>query len=181
MTGASAALFERAERVLVGGVNSPVRAMRSIGRSPIFVDRAEGPHVWDVDGNRYVDYLATWGPAILGHAHPAVLADIRDALPRGTSYGAPTEREVVFAEAVAAAFPSIEQLRMTSSGSEAVLVGARPREVTGRSGKAVPAARLGGEGSSTTSCPNRRVRAVVSLAAARTSCQSIQNNIARNP
>ena len=90
--------------------------MRSIGRDPLFIDRADGPHVWDADGNRYVDYLATWGPAILGHAHPGVLSDLRDALPRGTSYGAPTEREIDFAEAVVAAFPSIEQLRMTSSG-----------------------------------------------------------------
>lgn len=133
MTSASAALFERAQRVLVGGVNSPVRAMRSIGRDPLFVDRADGPHVWDADGNRYVDYLATWGPAILGHAHPDVLSDLRDALPRGTSYGAPTEREIDFAEAVVAAFPSIEQLRMTSSGSEAVTGAIRlARAATGR-------------------------------------------------
>ncbi len=96
-TTRSAELFDRARRVLVGGVNSPVRAMRSIGRDPLFIDRAEGPHVWDADGNRYVDYLSTWGPAILGHAAPAVLDAVRDALPRGTSYGAPTEREVVFA------------------------------------------------------------------------------------
>jgi glutamate-1-semialdehyde 2,1-aminomutase len=133
VTGTSAALFERAQRVLVGGVNSPVRAMRSIGRDPLFIDRADGPHVWDADGNRYVDYLATWGPAILGHAHPGVLADLRDALPRGTSYGAPTEREIVFAEVVAGAFPSIEQLRMTSSGSEAVTGAIRlARAATGR-------------------------------------------------
>lgn len=133
MTGASAELFTRARRVLVGGVNSPVRAMRSIGRDPIFIDRAEGPHVWDADGNRYVDYLSSWGPAILGHANPAVLAELRDALPRGTSYGAPTEREVVFAEAVIAAFPAIEQLRMTSSGSEAVTGALRlARAATGR-------------------------------------------------
>jgi glutamate-1-semialdehyde 2,1-aminomutase len=119
--------------VLVGGVNSPVRAMRAIGRDPIFVDRAEGAQVWDADGNRYVDYLATWGPAILGHAHPAVLADLRDVLPLGTSYGAPTEREIVFAEAVVQAFPSIEQLRMTSSGSEAVTGAIRlARAATGR-------------------------------------------------
>ena len=133
MTGGSADLFARAQRVLVGGVNSPVRAMRSIGRDPIFIDRAEGPHVWDVDGNRYVDYLSTWGPAILGHANPAVLADIRDALPLGTSYGAPTAREVLFAEEVTSAFPSIEQLRMTSSGSEAVTGAIRlARAATGR-------------------------------------------------
>jgi glutamate-1-semialdehyde 2,1-aminomutase len=128
-----AALFERARRVLVGGVNSPVRAMRSIGRDPVFVERAEGAHVWDVDGRRYVDYLATWGPAILGHAAPAVIDAVRDALPRGTSYGAPTEREVLFAEAVVEAFPSVEQLRMTSSGSEAVMGALRlARAATGR-------------------------------------------------
>ncbi len=129
----SAQLYERAQRVLVGGVNSPVRAMRSIGRSPVFIDRAEGPYVWDAEGTRYVDYLSSWGPAILGHADPATLDALRDALPRGTSYGAPTEREIVFAEAVTAAFPSIEQLRMTSSGSEAVTGAIRlARAATGR-------------------------------------------------
>lgn len=132
-TTRSAELFDRARRVLVGGVNSPVRAMRSIGRDPLFIDRAEGPHVWDADGNRYVDYLSTWGPAILGHAAPAVLDAVRDALPRGTSYGAPTEREVVFAETVIDAFPSVERLRMTSSGSEAVTGALRlARAATGR-------------------------------------------------
>jgi glutamate-1-semialdehyde 2,1-aminomutase len=133
MTDRSDALFARARQVLVGGVNSPVRAMRSIGRNPIFIDRAEGPHVWDVDGNRYVDYLSSWGPAILGHADPSVLAALGAALPRGTSYGAPTEREIVFAETVIQAFPSIEQLRMTSSGSEAVTGAIRlARAATGR-------------------------------------------------
>lgn len=126
-------LYDRAREVLVGGVNSPVRAMRSIGRDPLFIDRAEGPYVWDADGNRYVDYLSTWGPAILGHADPTVIAALRDALPRGTSYGAPTEREVLMAEAVVAAFPSIEKLRMTSSGSEAVTGAIRlARAATGR-------------------------------------------------
>ena len=133
VTDTSATLFARARRVLVGGVNSPVRAMRSIGRDPIFIERAQGPHVWDADGNRYVDYLSSWGPAILGHAHPGVLAQLSAALPRGTSYGAPTEREIVFAETVGRAFPSIEQLRMTSSGSEAVTGAIRlARAATGR-------------------------------------------------
>ena len=86
----SAELFARAQRVLVGGVNSPVRAMRAIGRDPIFIARAEGPHVWDVDGNRYVDFLSTWGPAILGHTPRAVVRAVEAALPLGTSYGAPT-------------------------------------------------------------------------------------------
>ncbi len=129
----SAELYARAREVLVGGVNSPVRAMRAIGRDPLFVDRARGAYVWDADGNRYVDYLATWGPAILGHAAPPVIDALREALPLGTSYGAPTEREVLMAEAVAAAFPSIDQLRMTSSGSEAVMGALRlARAATGR-------------------------------------------------
>lgn len=126
-------LFARAKQSLVGGVNSPVRAMRGIGRNPIFIDRAEGTRVFDVDGNAYVDYLASWGPAILGHAPPVVIDDLRDALARGTSYGAPTEREIVFAEAIRDAMPSIERLRMTSSGSEAVMGAVRlARAATGR-------------------------------------------------
>ena len=131
--GRSAALYARAREVLVGGVNSPVRAMSAIGREPLFVDRAEGPYVWDADGRRYVDYLASWGPAILGHSAPEVVAALREALPRGTSYGAPTEREIEMAEAVIDAFPSIGQLRMTSSGSEAVTGAIRlARAATGR-------------------------------------------------
>jgi len=119
--------------VLVGGVNSPVRAMRSIGREPIFIARADGPHVWDVDGNRYVDLLSTWGPAILGHSPAEVRRAVEEALPLGTSFGAPTEREVVFAETVAGIVPSVERLRMTSSGSEAVTGALRlARAATGR-------------------------------------------------
>jgi glutamate-1-semialdehyde 2,1-aminomutase len=107
--------------------------MRAIGRDPVFIARAEGPYVWDADGARYVDFLSTWGPAILGHAPPAVLAALAEALPLGTSYGAPTEREVRFAEAVIDAFPSVERLRMTSSGSEAVMGALRlARAATGR-------------------------------------------------
>ncbi len=129
----SAALFARAGRVLVGGVNSPVRAMRAIGRDPLFIARAEGPHVWDADGARYVDFLSTWGPAILGHAPEAVLRAVQRALPMGTSYGAPTEREVIFAETVCDAVPSVERLRMTSSGTEAVTGALRlARAATGR-------------------------------------------------
>ncbi|MEZ0284557.1 MAG: glutamate-1-semialdehyde 2,1-aminomutase [Thermoleophilia bacterium] len=131
--GRSAELFERAQGVLVGGVNSPVRAMRSIGRDPLFIARAEGPYVWDADGVRYLDFLSTWGPAILGHAPSAVRGALEEALPLGTSYGAPTEREVRFAEAVIDAFPSVERLRMTSSGSEAVMGALRlARAATGR-------------------------------------------------
>ena len=132
-TTRSAELFARAQRVLVGGVNSPVRAMRAIGRDPLFIARAEGPYVWDADGNRYVDFLSTWGPAILGHTPEAVVRAVEAALPLGTSYGAPTEREVLFAEAVCDAVPSVEQLRMTSSGSEAVMGALRlARAATGR-------------------------------------------------
>lgn len=120
-TEESARIYADAKGVLVGGVNSPVRAMRSIGRDPIFIASARGAHLTDVDGNDYVDYLGTWGPAILGHGHPAVIDAITEALPHGTSFGAPTEREVRFAQTVSAAVPSIEQLRMTSSGSEAVM------------------------------------------------------------
>jgi len=131
--GRSAELFERARGVLVGGVNSPVRAMRAIGRDPLFIARAEGAYVWDADGARYLDFLSTWGPAILGHAPPTVLGALEEALPLGTSYGAPTEREVRFAEAVIDAFPSVERLRMTSSGSEAVMGAIRlARAATGR-------------------------------------------------
>ncbi|MEQ9336907.1 MAG: glutamate-1-semialdehyde 2,1-aminomutase [Miltoncostaeaceae bacterium] len=127
------ALAERARRVLVGGVNSPVRAMGSIGREPIFITRAAGAHVWDADGNRYVDLLSTWGPAILGHTPDEVTRAIEAALPLGTSYGAPTEREIVFAETVAELVPSVERLRMTSSGSEAVTGALRlARAATGR-------------------------------------------------
>ncbi len=129
----SAELFARAQRVMVGGVNSPVRAMRSIGRDPLFIARAEGPYVWDADGERYVNFLSTWGPAILGHTAEAVVRAVEAALPLGTSYGAPTEREVLFAEAVCDAVPSVEQLRMTSSGSEAVMGALRlARAATGR-------------------------------------------------
>jgi glutamate-1-semialdehyde 2,1-aminomutase len=107
--------------------------MRSIGRDPLFIARAAGPHVWDVDGNRYIDFLSTWGPAILGHTPEAVVRAVSDALPLGTSYGAPTEREVVFAETVCDAVPSVERLRMTSSGSEAVMGALRlARAATGR-------------------------------------------------
>ena len=117
-----------------GGVNSPVRAMGSIGRSPIFVARGEGPYLWDVDGNRYVDWVASWGPLILGHADPAVVEAVRDATGRGTSYGAPTEGEVELAEEVASRFPSLEMIRMTSSGTEATMSALRlARAVTGRS------------------------------------------------
>jgi glutamate-1-semialdehyde 2,1-aminomutase len=120
--------------VLPGGVNSPVRAMRQIGRDPIFIARAEGPYIWDVDGTRYVDWVSSWGPMILGHADPLVVESIRSAAGRGTSYGAPTEGEVELAEEVANRFSSVEMIRMTSSGTEATMSALRlARAVTGRS------------------------------------------------
>jgi glutamate-1-semialdehyde 2,1-aminomutase len=116
-----------------GGVNSPVRAMQSIGRTPIFIERGEGAHIWDVDGNRYVDWVSSWGPLILGHAHPAVTDAVREAAGRGTSYGAPTAGEVDLAREVTERFASVEMIRMTSSGTEATMSALRlARAVTGR-------------------------------------------------
>jgi glutamate-1-semialdehyde 2,1-aminomutase len=116
-----------------GGVNSPVRAMRQIGREPIFVARGEGCELVDVDGNRYVDWVCSWGPLILGHAHPDVVAAVGEAASRGTSYGAPTEVEIELAEEVADRISSVEMLRMTSSGTEAAMGAVRlARAVTGR-------------------------------------------------
>jgi glutamate-1-semialdehyde 2,1-aminomutase len=120
--------------VLPGGVNSPVRAMRSIGRDPLFISRAEGPHIWDVDGNRYVDWVCSWGPLMLGHADSLVVEAIREAAGRGTSYGAPTEGEVELAREVTDRFASVEMIRMTSSGTEATMSALRlARAATGRS------------------------------------------------
>jgi glutamate-1-semialdehyde 2,1-aminomutase len=129
----SAELYARALQRLPGGVNSPVRAMRSIGRDPIFVERAEGAEIVDVDGNRYVDYVCSWGPLIHGHAHPGIVAAVTEAARRGTSYGAPTAGEVELAEEVSRRMPSVEMLRMTSSGTEASMSAIRlARAATGR-------------------------------------------------
>jgi glutamate-1-semialdehyde 2,1-aminomutase len=117
-----------------GGVNSPVRAMKQIGRSPIFIERGEGPYVWDVDGSRYVDWVSSWGPLILGHADPLVVEAVRQAAGRGTSYGAPTAGEVELAAEVVNRFESVEMVRMTSSGTEATMSALRlARAATGRS------------------------------------------------
>jgi glutamate-1-semialdehyde 2,1-aminomutase len=129
----SAVLYRRAVQVLPGGVNSPVRAMRQIGREPIFIERGEGCELIDADGNRYLDWVGSWGPLILGHAHPAVVSAVTEAVARGTSYGAATAAEVELAEEVVARVPSIEMLRMTSSGTEAAMGAVRlARAVTGR-------------------------------------------------
>jgi glutamate-1-semialdehyde 2,1-aminomutase len=132
-TTRSAQLYEEALGVLPGGVNSPVRAMRSIGRDPIFIASGDGAEIVDVDGNRYVDWVCSWGPLILGHAPPAVLRAVTDAAAAGTSYGAPTEGEVRLAQEVVSRMPSVEMLRMTSSGTEASMSAIRlARAVTGR-------------------------------------------------
>jgi glutamate-1-semialdehyde 2,1-aminomutase len=126
-------LFARAERVIPGGVNSPVRAFRAVGGQPIFIDRAEGAYLFSADGVKYTDYVGSWGPMILGHAHPRVVKAITDAAARGTSYGAPTELEVRFAEKIIELYPSIEMLRAVSSGTEATMAAIRAaRGFTGR-------------------------------------------------
>ena len=129
----SAELFEAAKRVIPGGVNSPVRAFRSVGTEPVFYHHAKGSRVWDADGNEYIDFVGSWGPMILGHAPDTVLDAVRQQLDLGTSYGAPTEIEVRMAEAVVAAVPSIEMVRMVSSGTEATMSAIRlARGFTGR-------------------------------------------------
>ena len=131
--GASAAAYEQALELLPGGVNSPVRAMRSIGRDPIFVARGEGAELIDVDGNRYVDWVMSWGPLIAGHAHPEVVSAVSAAAAAGTSFGAPTVAEVELAAEVVERMPSAEMVRMTSSGTEASMSALRlARAVTGR-------------------------------------------------
>jgi glutamate-1-semialdehyde 2,1-aminomutase len=129
----SAELYRRALRVLPGGVNSPVRAMRAIGRDPVFVDHASGAELTDVDGNVYIDYVCSWGPLIHGHAHPAILRAVHAAAARGTTFGAATAGEVELAELVAHRVPTVEMLRMTSSGTEAAMSAIRlARAATGR-------------------------------------------------
>ena len=132
-TANSERLFTEAQRVLPGGVNSPVRAFKGVGGIPRFITRGEGPALIDADGNRYVDLVLSWGPLILGHAHPEVVAALIDAARHGTSFGAPTELEVRLAERVIATFPSLEMVRFVSSGTEAVMSAVRlVRAATGR-------------------------------------------------
>ena len=126
-------LFERAQRVIPGGVNSPVRAFRAVGGTPRFISRAQGPYMWDADGKQYIDYIGSWGPMILGHGHPAVLEAVQKAAVDGFSFGAPTEREIELAEAIIALVPSVEQVRLVSSGTEAGMSALRlARGATGR-------------------------------------------------
>ncbi len=130
----SAELYARASRVLPGGVNSPVRAMRAIGRDPIFIDRAHGAELFDVDGNRFIDYVCSWGPLIHGHAHPAVVEAVVRACEGGMSFGAPTLGEIKLAEEICERMPAVEMLRMTSSGTEASMTALRlARAATGAS------------------------------------------------
>jgi glutamate-1-semialdehyde 2,1-aminomutase len=125
--------FERARRVLVGGVNSAVRAFRAVGGTPRFIARGEGPYLWDVEGRRYVDYLGSWGPLIVGHAHPLVLERVRAAATRGLSYGAPNVMETELAERICTLYPHVERVRFTSSGTEAAMSALRlARGCTGR-------------------------------------------------
>jgi glutamate-1-semialdehyde 2,1-aminomutase len=129
----SKSLFERASKVIPGGVNSPVRAFRAVGGEPVFIARAEGAYVYDTEGRKFTDYVGSWGPMILGHAHPAVIAAVTEAATRGTSFGAPTELEVRFAEKICAMYPSIEMVRAVSSGTEATMSALRAaRGYTGR-------------------------------------------------
>jgi glutamate-1-semialdehyde 2,1-aminomutase len=114
-------LFERAQRTIPAGVNSPVRAFRSVGGTPRFFARGEGAYLWDADGKRYIDYVGSWGPAILGHAHPEVVRAVQESARDGLSFGAPTEREVEMAETLCSLLPSLELVRLTSSGTEATM------------------------------------------------------------
>ncbi|CAM3729936.1 glutamate-1-semialdehyde 2,1-aminomutase [Bordetella bronchialis] len=129
----NAELFERASRSIPGGVNSPVRAFRSVGGTPRFIARGQGAYVWDAEGTRYVDYIGSWGPAILGHAHPDVVRAVQEAAVNGLSFGAPTQAEITLAETLIARMPSMEQVRLVSSGTEATMTAIRlARGATGR-------------------------------------------------
>ncbi|MCX7174882.1 MAG: glutamate-1-semialdehyde 2,1-aminomutase [Proteobacteria bacterium] len=133
MTTRNEELFARAQRIIPGGVNSPVRAFRSVGGTPRFFTRGEGPHVWDADGKRYLDYVGSWGPLILGHADPEVVQAVQQAAAKGLSFGAPTEGEVELAELLVRLVPSMEMVRLVSSGTEATMSAIRlARGFTGR-------------------------------------------------
>jgi glutamate-1-semialdehyde 2,1-aminomutase len=129
----SQALFQHAQEIIPGGVNSPVRAFKSVGGQPVFIARGQGSHIFDVDGNEYIDYVGSWGPLLLGHRHPEILQALTEALEIGTSFGAPTEREILLAEAIIRAVPSIEMVRLVNSGTEATMSAIRvARGFTGR-------------------------------------------------
>src|SRR5436309_13300035 len=127
-------LFQEAQTLFPGGVNSPVRAFRAVGSHPVFIDHANGPYLYDVDGNRYLDYVQSWGPMILGHGYPSVLEAVTKASMRGFSFGAPTEAESILAKLVIESVPSIEMIRFVNSGTEATMSALRlARAFTGRS------------------------------------------------
>lgn len=133
-TDRNAELFERARALIPGGVNSPVRAFRAVGGTPRFVQRAQGAYFWDADGRRYIDYIGSWGPMILGHGHPRVLEAVQRAVQEGFSFGAPTEREIELAEEIVRHLPAVEMVRLVSSGTEAAMSAIRlARGATGRS------------------------------------------------
>lgn len=126
-------IFERAQLTIPGGVNSPVRAFKSVGGTPRFIAKAKDAYIWDVEGKQYIDYLGSWGPAIVGHAHPEVVEAVQQAALNGLSFGAPTEAEVKLAELICERLPSIEQVRLVSSGTEATMSAIRlARGATGR-------------------------------------------------
>jgi len=130
----STELFKEAKRYLTGGVNSPVRAFQAVGGNPVFIERGEGAWLYDVDGNKYIDYVCSWGPLILGHCHPEVVAALQECLERGTSFGAPTELEIQLARAITGAMPACELIRLVNSGTEATMSALRlARAWTGRS------------------------------------------------
>jgi len=132
-TTTSKTLFQQAQQLIPGGVNSPVRAFKSVGRQPLFIERGEGPYLFDADGNRYIDYVLSWGPLILGHAHPQVVSALKRAVERGTSYGAPTQLETELAQLVCELIPSAEMARFVNSGTEATMSAIRlARAYTGR-------------------------------------------------
>lgn len=129
----SRVLFSKAKKYIPGGVNSPVRAFKAVGHTPVFIDRGDGAFIYDADGNRYIDYVGSWGPLILGHRHPEVLASLEECLKRGTSFGAPTEMEIELAQTIVEAVPSIEEVRLVNSGTEATMSALRlARAYTGR-------------------------------------------------
>src|ERR1035437_471415 len=129
----SEAAFQRAQKVIPGGVNSPVRAFRGVGGTPPFIACGEGSHIFDIDGNEYIDYVGSWGPLLLGHRHPVIVEALRQTLETGTSFGAPTERETDLAEAIRDAVPSMEIVRLVNSGTEATMSAIRvARGFTGR-------------------------------------------------
>ena len=130
----NAQLFERAQKVIPGGVNSPVRAFRAVGGTPRFIKSGRGPYIVDAEGQRYIDYIGSWGPMILGHGHPAVLEAVQKAVVDGFSFGAPTEGETLLAEEILSLVPSMDQVRLVSSGTEAAMSALRlARGATGRS------------------------------------------------